>query len=85
MRKTISGRDYVRWLGVIAGVALIIFGAFKPMTFSVGAQAIDCKSFLSQLSGYNALMISGLTLILVVMIGVQIAKYFAAKAGAKGE
>jgi hypothetical protein len=74
MKKTISNRDFVRWAGLGIGTAFILGGAFKPVVFTVGGKSTD-----------NALIFSGLVIIVLVMVGVQLAKYLSAKAGAKGE
>ncbi len=74
VKKTISSRDYVRWAGLGIGAAFIVGGVFKPVAFSVGGKSTD-----------NALIFSGLLIIVLVMIGVQLAKYLAAKAGVKSE
>jgi hypothetical protein len=73
-KKIISSRDYVRWVGLAIGSIFIVGGVFKPVGFSVGGKSTD-----------NALIFCGLVLIILVMVGVQLAKYLATKAGVKSE
>jgi len=74
MNKKASSRDFVRWAGLGIGSAFIVGGTFKPVAFTVAGKSTD-----------NALIFSGLLVIVLVMVGVQLAKYISAKAGAKGE
>jgi hypothetical protein len=71
-QKTLSNRDFIRWAGLLIGAAFIVGGVFKPVAFQVAGKSTD-----------NALIFSGLLIIVLVMVGVQLAKYLSMKAGGK--
>jgi hypothetical protein len=67
-KKPIVNRDNMRAVGFIVGAGFIVWGVFKPVSFSAVGQGTD-----------NALIFSGLIVIALSLVGAQIAKYLSEK------